>query len=87
MLSASKSPDNLSYSIKQKSNSSPDLGDTPKELEVLADAFRSPGLLGNVLRTLANYAQYPQPPQRAEDIGILLLISQAMVLASRRGKP
>ena len=84
MVDTSKSPHNLPSSLEQKSNSALDLWVTGLDIERLAVLFASPGFLGHVLRTLANYAQYPQPRQRPEDIETLLLISNALVLAHRR---
>jgi len=81
MLHAPTSPSNPPSSLEQNSNNSLYLSAKTDELKELVRLFASPGLTGRVLRTLAYYTQHPQPPQRPEDIEILLTVSTALRLA------
>jgi len=65
-------------SVKQNIEKPLYLAATRQELQVLIRFLHSPSLIGRVLRTLAYYAQYPQPPQREEDYEVLLAVSSAL---------
>jgi len=78
-----------SPSLKQNQEKSLALSDTPFDprhidTKVLARLFASQSDLGKILRTLAYYSRYPQPPRRDQDMQILLLVSNAIALTRRR---